>query len=69
MPKQFMGRTVIGAPFIDFPNDSGVAIRCRVTELANAVRAGDIDGDVYADGEVWLDPQSLRTFIAKRIPA
>jgi hypothetical protein len=26
--------------------------------LIRAIEDGEVDGDVYSDGEVWVDPQS-----------
>lgn len=48
---------------------SGVLWDDRVLKVVQAIRCGDVEGDVYADGEVWADPQSLSGFLARHIPA
>jgi glycine/D-amino acid oxidase-like deaminating enzyme len=40
----------------------------RANAIADAIRAGEIEGDVYSDGEVWADPQSLTRYLAEQIP-
>ena len=41
----------------------------HVGKIADAIQDGEIEGEVYADGEVWADRQSITEFLAKHIPA
>ena len=48
---------------------SGVLWDDRTLKVVEAIRAGDVEGEVYSDGEVWVNTQSLTGFLARHIPA
>ena len=48
--------------------ERGVIYESRVLEVIDAVRAGEIEGEVYGDGEVWANPQSLARYVAQQVP-
>lgn len=62
MLHQLVGRPIAIAK-LGFGYDS------RILEIIEAIRAGEIEGDIYSDGEVWADSQSLTGFLARQIPA
>jgi hypothetical protein len=47
----------------------GLLYDSRVVVIADAIRAGELEGEIYADGEVWADSRSFTEFLARRIPA
>lgn len=76
MNHQFVGRPIGKVESLSLEVDdavtqfgSGVLYDPRTLAIAEAVRAGRIEGEIYADGEVWADPRSLTGFLAAHIPA
>lgn len=76
MANQFVGRPIgkVGSVSVETSDGvkqagSGMLYDDRVLKIVAAIRAGEIEGDVYADGEVWADSRSLQAFLARRIPA
>lgn len=75
MNHQFVGRPIGKVENVSVEVDGevasfgpGVMYDQRTLAIADAIRAGNIDGDIYADGEVWADPRSLTGFMAAHIP-
>jgi hypothetical protein len=82
MHHQFVGRPIGTVKNIAFDSNNlgpafsvnakfgpGVLWDSRVSKIIDAIRAGEIEGEVYSDGEVWADPQSVTGFLARQIPA
>lgn len=76
MQHQFVGRPIgkveggsSSINGLDISLGPGLLYDSRVVKIADAIRAGEIEGEIYSDGEVWVNAQALTAFLARHIPA
>jgi hypothetical protein len=43
-----------------------ITVEADKKEVALAIRAGEVDGDVFGDGDVWVEPESFEEWRQKR---
>jgi hypothetical protein len=65
-----MHHQLVGRPIGSTLSTPGIPLYdSRVIKIADAIRAGEIEGEIYADGEVWANQQALTGFLARHVPA
>jgi hypothetical protein len=78
MHHQFVGRPIGKVDSASLETSDGLKLSSagktyiyadRVLNVVKAIWSDEVDGEIYADGEVWADPQSVTVFLAQHIPA